>query len=148
MAKVFTGMTDGVRYYGAVAEDGWPTGPCQSEAHARERLGLYESGQEVSEAAPGQLSRAQLAAVLRWRTGVGSTFRDRLHALAADAQIMGLHSPNWVRASAAVVAVWGIVPESVRFAGGARLRRSAGEVSLTRGADSEDNGGVVGPRWI
>lgn len=145
--QAFTCVVDGVTYYGMVAVDGWPTGPCPSPEKARERLDAYEAGLEVSEAAPQQLSRAQLSAVLRLWGGVGPTIRERLHALAAEAQLAGLHSEAWIRASAAVVARWAILPEAVRHAGGARIRRAPGEVSLTRSAQDEEPAGPAGPRW-
>src|SRR5689334_23185218 len=106
----FTCAVDGVLYYGLVAVDGWPTGPCPSPEKARERLDAYEAGAEVSEAAPQQLSRAQLSAVLRFRHGLAPSIRERLHALASAAQLAGLHSEEWIRASAAVVSVWSILP--------------------------------------
>lgn len=145
--QAFTCVVDGVTYYGLVAVDGWPTGPCTSPEKARERLDAYEAGLEVSEAAPQQLSRAQLSAVLRLRHGLAPSIRERLQGLASEAQLAGLHSQEWIRASAAVVAVWAILPEAVRHAGGARIRRAAGEVSLTRSAQDEEPVGPAGPRW-
>lgn len=148
MADTFTCVVDDVTYYGLVAAaDGWPTGPCPSPEKARERLDAYEAGLEVSEAAPGQLSRAQLSAVLRLRHRLGPSTRERLQALADDAIASGLHSPAWARASAAAVKVWDILPDWVRHAGGARIRRAPGEVSLTRSAQDEEPAGPAGPRW-
>lgn len=148
MSDVFSCVIDGAWYFGAVASDGWPTGPCLSEGKALERLRAYESGAEVSEAAPDQLSRAQMTGILQWRHGVGSTIRDMLHGLASEAQLGGgLHSEAWLRASRAAVAVWDIVPDSVRLAGGARIRKAAGEQSLSRGDHAAAVVVVVGPIW-
>lgn len=142
--QAFTCAVDGVTYYGLVAVDGWPTGPCPSPEKARERLDAYEAGDDVSEAAPQQLSRAQLSAVLRLQHGLAPSIRTRLQELAAEAQLAGLHSEAWIRASAAAVNMWGILPY---LAGGARIRRAAGEVSLTRSAQDEEPAGPAGPRW-
>lgn len=127
-----TTVIDGVAYSSAVAADGWPTGPCSTADRALERLHRYESGDEVSEAAPGQFSRAQMTVALSWGQ------RERLDeevAMIERARQDGLHSEAWVRASFRLLSdmLRREIPRSVWDAGGARIRRSAGEPSLTRG---------------
>src|ERR1044071_8931120 len=55
-------------YYQLAACDGWSSGPCLSPAKAIERITAYERCEEISEAAPGQASRAQMKAFLAWAT--------------------------------------------------------------------------------
>lgn len=127
--EIFTMVVDGVTYFGAIALDGWPTGPCPSEAKALERLAAYERGEEVSEAAPQQASRRQMTAFAQWALAERLDVEFRL---AEDARRDGLHSEAWVRASRRFVALWEMMPDRVRRAGGARLRCAVNEASLTR----------------
>lgn len=128
--EIFT-MTVGSRvYFGAVAADGWPTGPCPSEAKALLRVEAYERGEEVSEAAPGQCSRWQMTAFAAWAA------KERLDVeveQATQARAAGLHSEAWCIASASFIRLWEFMPDAVRRAGGARLRCAVGEASLARG---------------
>jgi hypothetical protein len=117
----------GVTYYYDLAEDGWPTGPCPSVELAVARRCAYERGEEVSEAAPGQCSRAQMTAFAAWLED------QEQYAGVMDAVVSGLHSAEWVRASALFVSVIDSLPDYIVHAGGARIRRATGEVSLARG---------------
>jgi hypothetical protein len=120
----------GQPYYQGVAEDGWPTGPCPSPEKCVERLAAYERGEEVSEAAPGQCSRAQMTAFGVWIED------QEQYGLVADAVACGLHSAEWARASRLFVSMLATLPDYVVRAGGARIRKAPGEASLTRGARS------------
>ncbi len=109
---------DGVIYYHLIACDGWPTGPCKTVEKARERVRAYELCEEVSEAAPGQASRAQMQAL--------RSFLERTSALieldGVDSAIRaGLHSTEWIRMSARLASRYNI-PEVVQ-AGGTLVRR-------------------------
>lgn len=126
---VFTLLFEGRPYYGCVADDGWPTGPCPSAEKTIERVSAYEAGLEVSEAAPQQVSRIQLTRFKAWAHDRG---RDGLVALAEAAMNDGLHTEAWMRVSAAFVDLYSTLPMTVTKAGGTRVRRAAGAASLTR----------------
>lgn len=103
----FTSSTmavDRVAYF--VAHDhvtGWSTGPCATVADAEARLISWMAGEEVTEAAPGQASRGQMAGALaiittRLVPRDNGECKRLLQAAIKD----GLHSEAWVRASARV----------------------------------------------
>lgn len=94
MRQIDTRVVDGITYYSTVACDGWPTGPCQSAAKAIERVRAYEACEEVSQAAPGQASYAQMHAFLEaLSSGHEGT------ALVLRAIESGLHTEDWAKAS-------------------------------------------------
>lgn len=120
---------DGVTFYSSVAVDGWPTGPCRTEAKVVERYTAYEKCEEVSEAAPGQASRAQMQAFFLWASETWSAVDDG-HALLVigDAIIAGLHTTEWVRASMLLAK---LRPGNEVFdAGGALVRRRLPETRI------------------
>jgi hypothetical protein len=124
---------DDVPYFSAIACDGWPTGPCPSEAKARERVTAYERCEEVSEAALGQGSRAQMRALRQWL--VDTDFRgNRPEISVIDAAIeAGLHTEEWCRASRLFSEV--NPHQSVFNAGGTLVRRRLPDTAIpTRGA--------------
>jgi hypothetical protein len=132
--EIATESFDGVTYYSAIACDGWPTGPCATADKAIERAAAYERGEEVSEAAPGQASRAQMQAfrswveVQRFRDGGGI-------ARTVDAAIeAGLHTAEWLRSSTLLRNLAGSA-DQVIHAGGAYIRRRMPQTRIpTRGA--------------
>jgi hypothetical protein len=123
----------GVLYFSAIACDGWPTGPCPSEAKARERVTAYERCEEVSEAAPGQGSRAQMRALRQWL--VDTDFRgsrEEIHHI-DEAIRAGLHTEEWCRASRLFATA--NPPRFVIQAGGAYIRRRLPDTAIpSRGA--------------
>lgn len=142
---IFTITVDGRDYFGTLANDGWPTGPCPSAEEATLRVEAYERGDEVDEAAPQQLSRRQMTTVAQWAAENGFAAEA---TLAAVARSEGLHSEAWIRASAAfeiLIGQWnytedgayvwipGPMPKGVWDVGGARIRSAIGEASLMRG---------------
>jgi len=133
---------EGRIYYQMVACDGWPTGPCDSLHSALERVVAYEKGEEVSEAAPGQASRAQMTAFHDWASGgyqVGHAVRDvsgvdTYPNSTRYAEVVGatmgalsshLHSTAWMAASRLLniaLSSWRL-PSNILNAGGAVVRR-------------------------
>lgn len=128
MAIIDTRTVDGVTYYSTIASDGWPTGPCLTASKALERVAAYEAGEEVSEAAPQQFSRAQMTAARRCIRDGGELARTIQAALDS-----GLHTEEWCRASARLIRLGRSIPPEVWRAGGARVRKATDEPSLTRG---------------
>jgi hypothetical protein len=123
MALIDTKTIDGTMYYITAAEDGWPTGPCGpcgSVAAALERVAAYERLDEVSEAAPGQASRAQMTAFLVWARSAGIRDGGAMLQSIEEARRDGLHSDAWIRASRHLVEM---KPATVLRAGGAKIRR-------------------------
>jgi hypothetical protein len=120
---------DGVQYVTAVAIDGWTTGPCKTADIALARLVTYERGDEVTEAAPNQCSRAQMKALLAWARAAGIRDAGQTVDTIQDAIHGGLHSDEWTRASAIAVKMWRGLPPSVRLAGSAMIRRIPGVTS-------------------
>jgi hypothetical protein len=130
--EIATESFDGVTYYSAVACDGWPTGPCPTREKALERVGAYQRCEEVSEAAPGQASRAQMRALRQWF--VDTDFRgNRPEIAVVDAAISaGIHTEEWCVASRLFSEVK--PPASVFNAGGTIVRRRLPDTAIpTRG---------------
>lgn len=88
-----TRVVDGRSYFEAAAR-GWSSGPCNSSAEALERLTAYHRGDEVSEAAPGMASRAEMEAATALFAG-----RLRIRGVDYTAEPGELHSDAWIRAS-------------------------------------------------
>lgn len=136
-------VVDGVTYYHAVACDGWPTGPCRTPEKALERVRAYERCEEVSEAAPSQLSRAQMQAFLAWAVspphhgfGVAMRIVDDCEAIRLAIKD-GLHSPAWIRVSqrSIILLTAKVLPRSILDAGGTLVRRRLPDTTIpTRGA--------------
>lgn len=120
---ITTKTIDGITYHLASAIDGWPTGPCLTADALMLRLSAYESGADVTEAAPGQASRAQMAAFLAWARDAG--FRDggQLVRQIEQAIADGLHSDAWIRASRELGKMARQIPSAVLMAGSAAIRR-------------------------
>lgn len=127
MSNLTTLEIDGITYYIAEASDGWLTGPCAREPKCMERLGAYETGQEVSEAAPDQCSRQQMVAAScelasRHDYGRNKTIKmidDMIGKAIAD----GLHSDNWIRASHLIINNSSLFTNKTWLAGGYRIRK-------------------------
>jgi hypothetical protein len=151
--EIYTTFRAGRFYYGTVAVDGWPTGPCPSQEIALQRVTMYERCEEVSEAAPQQLSRAQMTAAHDWSRGrfrVGIATRDAdgndvYPGASENAEVLsaclcalraGLHSPAWIEASDLILRLMinRSIPTYVENAGGAMIRRRLPDTAIpTRG---------------
>jgi hypothetical protein len=115
---------DGITYYTATASDGWTTGPCPSVAICSERLAAYEAGEEVSEAAPEQFSRAQLAtARYEIQRRPRTVLIAQMDQAIQDALRNGLHSDAWIRATRLLLENSPYFTDRTWHAGGYRVRK-------------------------
>lgn len=111
-------VVDGTMYMEASAR-GWSTGPCESASAALERLTAYFAGDEISEAAPGMASRAEMEVAQRLFEG-----RLRIRGWNYCAEPGDLHSDAWIRACQQILRTRAYCEPEFASAGGTKIRLS------------------------